>query len=555
MNLQTSFAAVPAVLNQETNFTDAGRVGNQLQNNLPRAPKFAPKPKLLRPDQQSQATKASKLKFKLMNVIITGNTVYSTAELRKIFQPKLNKTITLSELQDMVHVVTTKYREAGYVLSRAILPPQIIKDGVVHVHVIEGFVSGVIVKGNVTGSQKCLIRAYGEHIAAGKPLQIHTLQRYALIANDLPGYTVQAVLTPSPTVPAAADITLITTRARASGFISYDNWGTRYLGPQETTHGINLYSVFVPGDSNAYRFTVTGRPQELRFVEFIHSRPLDTNGTRLQVGSNYTETRPGFVLNPVSIVGRNLLVFTDISHPWVRDRSFNFLTHTAFNYQNVNSGILGFPFYQDRIRSVVIGAVLDSIDEWHGINNLSFDATHGMAIWGSGFHNEQSRPQGQSNYTRLNLSASRLQALNPRFSLLIAMHTQYSYEPLLATEQFGVGGPDLGRGYDPSEIVGDSGFSGKLELRFDTIPQWKFLQSVQYFTFYDMGVIWNKDLRDFPNRQSLMSVGVGARFLFLPQLTGTFFFGKPFTRPVATMVALNENGNQVRSFFQLVLNV
>jgi hemolysin activation/secretion protein len=549
--LPSNFVPSSQLIGQGINFTDPGRASHELQKKLPFLPKVGGKSQIK--TVQPAVTKASKLSFKLTNVTFVGNTVYPSQELYAIFAPHINKTISLGDLENLVHEITIKYREAGYILSRAILPPQVIKGGSVQVRVVEGFVSGFSVTGN-PGRAKKLLYAYGSHIQASKPLQIHTLQRYTLLSNDLPGYTVESLLTPSPNVPAGADLTFVTSRVTHTEFISYDNLGTRFLGPQETTLGGSLYSLIAPGDSTNFRFTVTGRPQQLRYHEITHSMPVGSNGMRWQMSSNYAETRPGFVLKPALIVGRNFLIFTDLSYPWIRDRGRNLVTHGAFNYQNITSTILGFPFYQDRIRSLVLGFSFDNIDTFHGINSVSSDVTHGFNFWGASEHELQSRPNTGSIYTRINLSVSRTQALTQRFSLYIGTHAQYSFEALLATEQFGVGGPDIGRGYDPSEIVGDTGASGKVELRMDTTPGLKFLQSVQYYMFYDGGIILNKDSFNLPNQQSLTSTGLGARIVFMPNLTGNVYFGKPITRQVAVLTTLAENSTGGRMFFQFILS-
>lgn len=543
------FAISPA---QVTGQTDVGRISNQLSRQPTYAPSVSPKPRV--PTTNPEIAKENKIRFKLTKVTFIGNTVISTDVLNKIFASSINHEISLVDLEQMVHQVTVKYREDGYILSRAILPPQTIKNGEVKVQVIEGFVSSVEVKGNPGKAQK-LLEAYGHHVMQSKPLRFQDLERNALIANDLPGYTIQTVLTPSKTVSAGADLTLVAERKKAAFFASYDNFGTRYIGPLETSAGVSLYSVFTGGDINTARFTVTSRTRELHFFELSHAQPLGSNGTRWLVGSNYAETRPEFILTPLEVVGRNFLVFTDLSYPWIRDRSKNLVLHGTANYQNVTSTILGGPFYQDRIRDIVLGFAFDNIDSYHGQNNLGIDVVKGFPILGAADHFYQSRPNGQAKYVRGTVTASRLQAIGSRYSLLAALHGQYSCEPLLATEQFGFGGPDFGRGYDPSEIVGDMGLALKLEFRIDTMPGFRFLQTVQYYTFVDEGTIWNRSTLGQPNRQSAMSTGIGARFNFMPALSGNFFIGKPLTRSVAVLDALRDNGKMARVFFQVSASI
>jgi hemolysin activation/secretion protein len=563
LGIQDSYAAtsssVPGLTSQNvqslqglSNFFDAGRVTKQVQQSLPRAPKATLKP-TAKP-KSDEADKVAKIHFKFNGVIITGNTIFSEAELRKVFRPGLKKDIPLAELQQMVHSITTKYRDAGYILSRAILPPQTIKRGIVHVQVIEGFVSSVAVKGD-SSRLNTLMMGYAVRIKASRPLQVQKLERYALLANDLPGVSVQSVLTPSKNIPAGADLTLVSKQKIGSAFVSYDNFGTRYIGPNEVSFGGSLYSLLTPGDSTNARFSVTSHTHELHFMELTRTQPIGTDGLRWSLGTNYAETRPDFVLTPLLVVGHNTSVFTDFSYPIIRDRSKNLVVHAGANYQNVTSSILSAPFYQDRLRTVVIGGALDIIDSWRGINDLGVDLTHGLDIMGAHDHENQSRPQGKSIYTRLNITLSRLQSLSSRFSLFGALHGQYTRIPLLATEQFGIGGSDLGRGYDPSEIVGDKGLSAKLELRMDTMPGFRFLNAIQYYVFYDGGMIWNNDTLDLPPKQSLTSMGMGTRFTLLPQVTGNLFIARPLTQPVATLAALNHNIHQARIFFQITASM
>jgi hemolysin activation/secretion protein len=90
---------------------------------------------------------------------------------------------------------------------------------------------------------------------------------------------------------------------------------------------------------------------------------------------------------------------------------------------------------------------------------------------------------------------------------------QKSFSPLLLTEQFGLGGDHFGRGFDPSEITGDDGVAGAVELQYTRDPGLSFLKSYQLFTFYDAGAVWQR--APGSGHQSLSSVGGGVR-LWLP---------------------------------------
>src|SRR3990167_1304433 len=96
---------------------------------------------------------AQKIKFKLNGVVITGNHVIPTEKLAPFYKDKLNQTITVADLFKIVQNITNYYRNNGYIISRAILPPQHVKNGVVKIQIIEGYLSQVDVSGHPRGTK------------------------------------------------------------------------------------------------------------------------------------------------------------------------------------------------------------------------------------------------------------------------------------------------------------------------------------------------------------------------------------------------------------------
>ncbi|HLF66601.1 MAG TPA: POTRA domain-containing protein, partial [Gammaproteobacteria bacterium] len=149
------------------------------------------------------------IKFKLNSVVLEGNTVFTYSQLQPLFVKKIGSTITVADLFQVVENITNFYRNRGYILSRAILPPQHVENGVVVIRIIEGFIKNVSVIGNPRGAAK-LVEAYGKNIAADKPVRVQTMEYYLLLANEIPGTTARAVLAPSKTTIGASDLNLAT---------------------------------------------------------------------------------------------------------------------------------------------------------------------------------------------------------------------------------------------------------------------------------------------------------------------------------------------------------
>jgi hemolysin activation/secretion protein len=102
------------------------------------------------------------------------------------------------------------------------------------------------------------------------------------------------------------------------------------------------------------------------------------------------------------------------------------------------------------------------------------------------------------------------------FSFAASAQGQYAFNPLIEGEQILFGGTNIGRGYEPGAITGDSGLGGSAELRYDTRFPDLFINDLQPYVFLDGARTWNIPRPEEAGlfRQSIASTGVGLRFFF-----------------------------------------
>lgn len=507
---------------------------------------------------------AEKIKFKLNKIVLRDNKVYSNAELSAIYKDKIGKTITVAELQGIVQNITNYYRNSGYILSRAVLPPQHVANGLVQIQVIEGSIASVRVQGKPKGA-KDLIQRYGDKIAVNKPLKIKTMEHYLLLENEIPGVQVKAVLEPAKSQVGASDLNLVAETKTFNAYISYDNYGTRYIGPLETTIGAGANSIFLPGDTTQATYVVTTRPQELKFGQLSYNMPVGAEGARLLFSGNQASTKPQYVLIPLKINGSASTYYTMLQYPFIRSRTKNLTGDASFNYIDSSVATLqaGIPLYTDHLRTVRTGLSFDVSDSWYGANTLAAHAEGGLNILGATPISQStsgltSRYGGSGHFGKVDMQLSRLQQFGAtRFSAFFLAKTQYAFEPLLASEQIDFGGASqaLGRGYDPAEIIGDRGLVGSAELRMNITPGKMLLQAAQLYVFYDVGVVWNaKNVIDQNKKQSATSIGAGTRFSFTRNISGNLLIAQPLTRQVNSLALIND-ARQPRVYFSFTAAV
>lgn len=552
---QTIFAATttnPAIVPS----VEPGNVSNQISSAYIAPKPQAAAPTVSKPEKGALPLEALTIKLKLNKLIIDGNTIYSDQTLLAMFPKSMGSQVTLGDIQNFTDAITQKYRNAGYVLSKAILPAQHIKQGVVHIQVVEGYVASVNVQGNISDRARALLTRYGQKVVNKKPLQIRDLERYTLLANDIPGMDVKAILSPSKTTAGAADLTLVASQKPIDAFASYDNRGTRYIGPLRTIAGIYANTAWGGGTSTGVKAAtaVTKSTNQLQYLEFEHKQLLGTEGFLLDFDGQYTRTQPGFLLDGTDTIGYSKSATLTGQYPLIRERSQSLYAKGGLVYVDTNLNSLGNQIYMDHIRAVELGSIYDLYDRFLGANEISGNVTQGLAAFGASSANDPvSRSDAKPGFTKLNLDISRLQALTQRFSLMLQASGQYAFSPLYSYEQMAYGGLPFGSAYDPAELVGDRGVLGRAELRLDTLPFNK--TNVQYYIFYDGGVLWNIDTTNQFGQQTGTSAGVGTRIQLLKHLNVNLELAKPLNRDVAALQAAGENSRAWRGFFTIGVNV
>jgi len=502
--------------------------------------------------------------FKLKDIRITGSTVFTAQDLRPLYREYLYKSININDLITILNRINHKYSKAGYVLSKAVLPVQKITGGVVRIRIIEGRICKVYIKGKVDEAARKRLISYGNKIRKSFPVRMKLMERYLLLINDLPGLKVRSVLSPDRKVVGGIDLTFVVEQQIVTANITYDDYGTRYLGPDRIIAEVAANSFLGKVDKLGARTLFTPYNHSVRFGQVFYVLPIFDEGTELAFTAIKTQTKPLANLKVLKMRGISYQYQGSIIHPCLRSRTKNFDVSLMFDWLDSDLYTEAVQpravLYKDSIRSLRLKGSFDGVDKLHGFNYVMLQVSKGLPDFGASPHNQPgvllSRTGGKSNYTKFNGEIMRLQKINNFLSALVGGQGQYSWNPLLSAEEFGFGGRAYGRGYDPADLIGDSGVAAKAELRLDTVLGFKRLNRIQYYTFCDFGKVWNLGTNSGqPKRIDATSFGFGARITFNQWISGSFELSKGVTYPVPSEVAAGRNGYNYRGFFHLTVRV
>lgn len=547
-----SFAALATgTWAQVPDSVDPGKIEQRFEERItpPPPPSAAPAIRDQRAPKGVSA-EAAKKKFTLKAVEIKGATVYSQEALRGLYADKLGQSVTLIDAQAIADKITAKYRGDEYILSQALVDPK-VEGGKLRIRVAEGYIHDVRFEGEIAQSgQRDLLARYAGKIKADRPLKASTLERYLLLMDDLPGATAKGLVRPS-TQPGAADLVVTMKHEKWNGSLSSDNRGTEFIGPFQhsaTLAGNSLLGLY---ERTLLRFVAASPVRELRFFDIQHEQQIGGEGTRLLFTYGHTETRPGETLKALDIEGSSDFFQVRVAHPFLRARKENLTGRLSFDARNSETDLFhNVDFTEDRLRILRAGASYDFADRFKGVTLLEGMLSQGLDILGATDTKgtRRSRSDGEADATKLNAEITRVQNLPRGFSILTAVTGQYALDPLLAAEEFSLGGIGFGQAYDPAELSGDHGAAAKIELRYGQALGDPYLASYQVFSYYDIGSVWEKDAAaGVDERSSLASVGLGVRLNFNPNLSGTAEVGVPLTKDLGS----DPDDNDPRLFFSL----
>lgn len=488
--------------------------------------------------RQQPPPDADQVRFTLRQVEVTGNTVLPALEVAAAWAPLKDREVSLADVFRLADDLTAQFRNQGYVLTRAIVPPQNIREGVVRLQVVEGHVARTQLAGASAGPREQL----EQHLAvirASRPLSAGVLERELLLMNDLPGVSARATIAPSQT-PAASDLTVDIAERRAAFSAGVNNRGSRSLGPWRADLSADWHQLLAGYDRLSLRLIRTLADDELTFASLGYERVLGASGARVGLALSHAEAEPGRTQN-VNLPTRSRSATLHASWPWLRSRAESLTLRASLGVLRsqtdlaAGGGAIGVS--EDRISAARLGASWSLVDRFRGLSVIDVELSHGLDAFDASSAGDPalSIAGGRPDFTKLTLYAARLQSLAPRWSLLAALNVQAAPHVLLSPERFAFGGEQFGRAYDSAELTGDAGAALKLELRYtDSVPASSWWRDVTLYGFYEAGRVHRRAAGAGSSRhESASNAGLGLRFSLQRVLTGYAEVAQPLTREVS----------------------
>jgi len=465
------------------------------------------------------------LRVRVREFRVTGNTVFSDAELAAIAAPFANREITGSDLEALRQRLTLHYVERGYVNSGAVIPDQRIVDGVVEIRIVEGR----LVRVDVEGTEHFRPGYFSDRLAlrAGPPLNVAALeQELQILLQDPLVSSINARLVPGERPGEAILRARVAEAPRYDFGVSLDNRLSPSLG--EAALGLHAEARNLAGRGDVLGADL-GAAEGIRHDAKLRYRiPLTARDTAL--GLYYEHAESEVVEEPFNVLDITSEIETagvQLSHPVYRTPNRELRLGAALERREALTTLLGepFSFSSGVVEGKSVVSVLRLIQEFvdrgrnHAIAARS-TLSAGLDAFGSTVHADAPDSRfltwlGQLQWVgRLNERGHQLHA---------RANVQIADDSLLPLEQFSVGGLDSVRGFRTNQLVRDYGYATSLEYRLPLFANPTGWRNLQLAAFVDVGGARNRR-GPSPDPTTLAGIGAGLIWSPSPRLHAEIYF-------------------------------
>lgn len=465
----------------------------------------------------------------IISVSVDGVTAYPETEIARFTDGLSGPAVAQDRIEAARAGIVDLYRHDGFVYT---VVNVVISHGSLRFLVIEGRIANVKLDGDIGPAGTQVLRLLS-HLTEQRPIDTATLERWLLLAADVPGVTLRSTLAPSAEEPGALTLVAKVSRTRFSGLLTADNRAFPQTGPEQAlaVADFNSFSEFGERtEISLYRAINGTQIFGQAFSEFY----LGGSGLKGKLYAGAGDSMPSGFLRQLGYEGISRIYGFQVSYPLVRVRqqSLNVLASLdAIDSETNTQQGAGAPVTRsssDALRVMRLGgdyARLDTLlgSEMSATNTANARFSKGLVAFGATPSDNAlaSRLGAKTNFAKINGEIGRNQSLfeawdGASVAVQLSAGGQYSPDVLPSVEQFYLGGPHFNRGYYWGQVTGDRALTATVEWQLNTplpvpdIVPWEL--NAQFYTFYDWGETWQSRVSDA--NVTLRSAGLGAR-LFL----------------------------------------
>lgn len=471
--------------------------------------------------------------------------------------------ITLGQIETIADKITRFYRKRGFILAKAYIPKQEVRDGIVTLTLLLGVLGSVEVNNNKLYSAEKLKSVFDDMLT--KPVTSSQVEENLYLINDFPGVTVNGYFEPGYQVGDTKLTINVKDEKRYSSNVRLDNHGTDSTGEFRLYADVQVNNLIGTADLFNLSFLYAAEPANTEYYRINYETTLFSPSIKLGLGSSTNQFLVDrSVLNaPVDITGTVEIQDLSLNYQLTRSRTKN--SSITFKYENIFSDLqvgLNDQGLDDELNNTSISYNYDYLNEADKtLHQGSYKIISGDVVLGAEEGTTVSLAQ-KTSFAYLNVDYTMLTFVKVPFTdsssrLIFRANLQYSGITLPPISRASLAGPTKARGYASDIYSADDViytgvdwlFNSPDIFDFNVFGLANFKELVKPFVFLDVayGIQHVLATNQSDVKGLLVDAGVGLQFA-KGNFSGNLHIAIPLTESFSEEIDSIED-NSVRVIF------
>ncbi len=461
-------------------------------------------------------------RFDIKGFLVEGNTKLDKAAIDSTLAKFTGEKKDFGTVQEALETLETMYRKRGFTTVKVTLPEQELEKGIIRFVVIEARITSVKVEGNKFFDEKN-IRSSIPALREDELPDTDKISTSLRVANEHPAKKISLQLEPGENESEiTADLKVTDEKAWKISLLG-DNTGNDATGVYRS--GVllqynNLFNLdhlvtlqYMTSPQKADKVTIMGLGYRIPLYAFGDSIDLYTSYSDVDSGTIYAGT------SDIQVSGRGVSYGVRYNQNLARIGRYEHKLSYGIDYRKYqnNAEVSGILNMDTDIIVHPASLTYDGSLQFTG-GQTGFNVSLIRNIPGGNDGRDEDfqlvRAGATANYTIFRYGANFSYAFPADIQLRLLFNGQYTNDPLIPGEQFGLGGASSVRGFQEREVSDDRGNSGTIELYSPDICNLMNISKANFrmLAFYDVGEV--SRVSPLPSEESytsIASVGAGAR--------------------------------------------
>lgn len=408
------------------------------------------------------------ISFSVTGFHITGENPISTEVTKQVLSPFLGKHENLEGLLEAAAELEATILNEGFSFNRVILPPQTLAAGIVELKIIQIRLANIEVEDNENFSDENIIRSIPALIVGTVP-DTRLLAKQLIVANNHPSKRVTIRMKQSKE-PDSVDAVLDVQDQRPWQLFSVlNNIGTTETGRMRLSVGGQHNNLLGFDDSLTASYTTSpGHTSDVKQWGLNYRIPVYKFSGEFNFFYSRSDVDSGTIQSIFDVSGAGKFLGGSYTHTFLNLKNYRHRMSVGVDdklFQN-NVAFLGAPIGIDvRSRPLTVSYFGEVQMEK---SQLRFNISHVRNLNGGNLNTKTtyaaSRANAQQDWDVVRYNATYNLAIWHNWLLKLAWQGQWSNEPLISGEQFGLGGVNSVRGFEERAVTGDRGNQATIEF-------------------------------------------------------------------------------------------